>query len=92
MKVAGEPTINDNGTTSGTVSKAYPNRPEADDYITGESYEHLMLARGGGLPKKLNLGGPVASDPLKTNNTTKPTSEALERCCGLTYSAARRSS
>lgn len=73
MKVSGEPAINDNGTTAGTVSNAYPNRPEADDYVTGETYGHLIVARGGVLPKRLALGGPVPGDTMKTYNTTRPT-------------------
>jgi len=76
MVVSGTPRINDNGTTSGTVSKAYPNDARADDYITGETYEHLMIARGGILPEQLTLGGPVLNDPLKTFNTTKPTKQS----------------
>lgn len=77
MTVSGTPRINDNGTRSGTVSKAYPNEPRADDYITGESYEHLIVARGGVLPKELTLGGPVPGDPDRTYNTTEPTTRSL---------------
>ena len=73
MSVLGTPQINDNGTISGTVSKAYPNDPRADDYITGETYKHLIVARGGVLPTQLTLGGPVPNDPVRTYNTTKPT-------------------
>ena len=73
MRVSGTPQVNDNGTTSGTVSNGYPGEPRADDYITGETYEHVIVARGGFLPARLELGGPVSGDPMKTFNTKSPT-------------------
>ena len=57
MRVFGTARVHDNATITGTVSKGYPNEPRADDYITGESYEHVMVAHGGVLPERLELGG-----------------------------------
>jgi hypothetical protein len=70
-KVTGTPVINDNGTTGGTqFSKAYILKETmgmADDYITGETYTSLTVARGGILPDPLSAG---------ENNTLKPTTES----------------
>lgn len=70
-KVTGTPVINNNGTRGATiVSKAYNNKATsamADDYITGETYTSLTVARGGVLPEALAVG---------ESNTVSPTAES----------------
>jgi hypothetical protein len=68
MAVEGKPTIVDNGTTAKgmTVSKGYPGKPEADDYIVGEHYSNILVATGGVIPAGLRLG---------IKNTMRPTKE-----------------
>lgn len=75
--VTGEAVLHDNGTNAPglTVSKGYPGNPLADDYLTGETYTHLAVARGGALPQELRTGG---------GNTGQPTAESDGTVLGFT--------
>jgi hypothetical protein len=67
FEVSGEPVVHDNGTTGEVlVSKAYPHPATmalADDYITGETYRTLLVARGGRLPRHFELGDENSGGP-----------------------------
>ena len=57
FEVTGTPVINNNGTSGTTqVSVFYPNQPKANDYITGETYTTLMVAKGFLFPGALTEG------------------------------------
>jgi hypothetical protein len=80
--VSGTPVIHDNGTTgTTTVSVSYPGKPMADDYITGEYYETLLVARGGVLPPVLHVG---------ESNTSAPTPESAGTLLRFDLSRAGR--
>lgn len=67
FEVSGTPVVNDNGTTGDVLtSKAYPHaktKALADDFITGESYRTLLVARGGKLPHDFKMGSPNSGGP-----------------------------
>ena len=68
MAVKGTPRIDNNGTTKKgmTVSKGYPGRPEADDFVIGETYSNVLVATGGIIPHGIKLG---------ERNTMRPTTK-----------------
>jgi hypothetical protein len=49
FEVSGKATVNDNGTASGKVAP-WSDDPRVDDFLEGETYASLAVARGGQLP------------------------------------------
>ncbi len=72
LAVAGKPVVHDNGTTAPglTVSRGYPGVPEADDYITGETYASLLTVGGGVLPAGLRAGETDPKGPVEHSSGT----------------------